>query len=436
MFLSQYLLPTQKEHPKDAAIISHKLMLRAGLIKQSGVGLYYWLPLGLKVLKKIENIIRNEMNNIGALEVTVPLIQPISLWKQSGRYGVESELSSEMLVIDDRSGTKFTFAPTAEEAICDLLKNCIQSYNDLPKNIYQIGLKFRDEIRPRFGVMRAREFYMKDAYTFDIDEPSARANYDKVFAAYIKIFKMIGLNAIPVKADTGDMGGDLSHEFHILADTGESTIFYEDGLEEYLSSNEVNIENYNKFYANEENKHDEVNCAVPSNKLMRKKGIEVGHIFYLGDKYSKSMDITLQDQNGKIFHPKMGCYGIGLSRLVAAAIEASNDEKGIIWQQEISPFDMIIVNLKIQDETCVSIAQDLYDVLRANGKDVLYDDTNASMGVKLARAELVGIPWIIIVGPKFAQNNMVEVKQRSSGEVHCLTVESAKSMFIQSNTLD
>ena len=429
MYLSQFFIPVQKDDPKDAVVTSHKLMLKAGMIRQLGVGLYSWLPLGLKVLRNVEQVIRNQMNNAGAVEMLIPSIQPIDLWKKSGRFGAKGELMSEMLIINDRSGSQLTFAPTAEEALADIVKNNIQSYAAFPKNLYQISWKFRDEIRPRFGVMRAREFLMKDAYSFDIDEPSALIAYEKMFIAYLKAFKMMGLNAIPVKADTGDMGGDLSHEFHILASNGESSIFYQEGLEDYLNSNDINIENYSKFYANEQDKHFEAECKIPPHELLNKRGIEVGHIFYLGDRYTKSMGVNVQDKNGKLIHPLMGCYGIGISRLVAAIIEASHDEKGIIWPEVVSPFDIMLINLKTDNDECNSISLDLYDILRANKKDVLYDDTNLSAGNKFAHSELIGLPWIIVVGPKLAAQNMVEVKQRKTGETHQLSTEAVKAMF-------
>jgi prolyl-tRNA synthetase len=429
MYLSQYFLPISKDDPKDAAIISHKLLLKAGMVRQLAAGLYNWLPLGYKVLRRVEQVIREEMNNAGAIEILMPTMQPVDLWKKSGRYGAEGDLSSEMLILTDRNGNELTYAPTAEEVITDLLKNTVQSYKDLPKNLYQISWKFRDEIRPRFGLMRAREFLMKDAYSFDVDETSALISYEKMFIAYLKAFKRMGLRAVPVKADTGSMGGDLSHEFHVLAENGESTIFFEQGLEEYLESMDINLANFNKFYANEKEKHIPENCTVDKSKLFVKKGIEVGHIFYLGDKYSKALGMNLQNGEGKLFNPKMGCYGIGVSRLVAAIIEASHDDKGIIWPESISPFDIAIINLKPGHEQCDDIAFDLYDALRLVGKDVIIDDTSNSAGSKFATMELIGIPWSIIVGPKFASEDKVEVVHRKTGERHELSVEAVKAMF-------
>ncbi len=430
MYLTQYFLPLLKDDPKDAVVASHRLMLRAGMIRQLASGLYNWLPLGHKVLKKVEQVIREEMNNAGALEILMPSMQPVDLWKKSGRYGAEGDLSSEMLILTDRNGNELTYCPTAEEVVADLFKSTVQSYKDLPKNLYQISWKFRDEIRPRFGIMRAREFLMKDAYSFDIDEAAALVSYEKMFIAYLKVFKRLGLRAMPVKADTGSMGGDLSHEFHVLAENGESTIFFEEDAERYLDSAEVDIEGFNKFYANEKEKHDPKSCPIPASKLLTKKGIEVGHIFYLGDKYSKSMGINLQDKEGKLFNPKMGCYGIGASRLVAAIIEASNDEKGIIWPVSVSPFDAAIVNLRPGNSICDDMAADLYDAMRSHEKDVLVDDTENSIGHKLSSMEIIGVPWIIIIGPKLAAENMVEVIKRQTGERRELSIEAAKSLLV------
>lgn len=432
MYLSQYYLPTLKEAPKEASVASHILLLRAGMIRQITSGIYSWLPLGLKVLKKVEAIIRAEMNNTGANEVLLPTIQPVDLWEKSGRFGAEGDLSTEMLVFHDRHKNKLTFAPTAEEVITTVAASGIKSYRDLPKNLYQISWKFRDEIRPRFGLMRCREFLMKDAYSFDIDEKSALLAYEKMFIAYLKAFKRMGLKAIPVKADTGSMGGDYSHEFHILANTGESTIYYEDGLEEFLASSDVLMEDFSKYYANEKEKHDPEHCPISEDKLLTKKGIEVGHIFYLGDKYTKAMDMQIQDQTGQLIYPKMGCYGIGVSRLVAAIIEANHDDKGIVWPASISPFEAIILSLKPEDETCASTVSDLYDALCALGKEVLVDDTSDSIGVKFNRAELIGTPWIIAIGPKSLATGVAEVKQRATGEKHELSIEAIKVMFTKS----
>lgn len=429
MLLSQFFLPTIKEDPKEASVASHKFLLRSGMIRQVTAGIYNWLPLGLSVLKKVENIVREEMNNAGAVEILMPCIQPIDLWRKSGRFGAEGDLSAEMLKIKDRHENDLTFAPTAEEVIADLFKNSVQSYKELPKNLYQISWKFRDEIRPRFGLMRGREFLMKDAYSFDIDEASAIATYEKMLVAYAKAYRRMGLVAIPVAADTGSIGGKYSHEFHVMADTGESTIFFEKGLIDYLNSDEISLEGFQKFYANEKDKHDPKNLNVPESDIDSRKGIEVGHIFYLGDKYSKSMEVQIQDRDGRLFYPQMGCYGIGVSRLVAALIEANHDEQGIIWPESVAPFKVGILNLRVGDEACDSAANEVYDLLRAHNIDVLMDDTDASIGQKFSRMDLIGLPWCLSIGPKGLKEGKVELKYRRTGEKHELSLEAAKNML-------
>jgi prolyl-tRNA synthetase len=430
MLLSQYFLPLIKEDPKEASIVSHKLMLRAGMMRQLTSGIYNWLPLGLKVLNKVSDIVRAEMNNVSGVEMLMPCIQPIDLWEKSGRYGTGDDLSTEMLQIKDRHGNLLTFSPTAEEVIADLFNNSIQSYKDLPKTLYQIQWKFRDEIRPRFGVMRAREFLMKDAYSFHMSQECALNTYRDMLIAYSKSYARMGLKAIPVKADTGSMGGDYSHEFHVLADTGESQVYYENGVLEYLEQGNVTLEGFAKFYAADESKHDPKNCPVASDKLNSRRGIEVGHIFYLGDKYSKALNVTVQDKNGQLKHPDMGCYGIGISRLVAAIIEANHDEKGIIWPEHVAPFKVGIINLRKGDEACDNMAQDLYDALRANSIEVLYDDTEDSAGNKFARMDLIGLPWVVTIGPRGAKENKAELKQRKSSEKHEITLEAIKQMLL------
>lgn len=429
MLLSNYFLPVLKEDPKEAAIVSHKLMLRAGLIRQLSAGIYNWLPLGLKVLNKIADIMRAELNNIGAIEILMPCIQPIELWKKSGRYGAGDDLSTEMLKIEDRHGNQLTFAPTAEEVIAELFNNNVQSYRELPKSLYQIQWKFRDEIRPRFGVMRAREFLMKDAYSFHMDKESALTTYKDMLVAYTKAYARMGLVAIPVKADTGSMGGDHSHEFHILAETGESQIFYEDSVLEYLTSKDITLEGFSQFYANEESKHDPASCPIPLDKINVKRGIEVGHIFYLGDKYSKSMGVSIQDKDGTFKHPDMGCYGVGISRLIAAIIEANHDDNGIIWPENVAPFQVGIINLKPEDEACNNMALDLYDALRAHDIEVLNDDTEDSAGNKFARMDLIGLPWTVVIGPRSAKEGMAELKHRKTQEKHELSLEAIKQML-------
>lgn len=429
MYLSKYFLPIIKEEPKEASIASHRLMLRAGMIRQLTSGIYSWLPMGLTVLRKIEQIIREEMNNAGAVEILMPCIQPVDIWRKSGRYGTDDDLSQQMLKIKDRNDTDLTFAPTSEEVVCEIFKNNVQSYKDLPKNLYQVQWKFRDEIRPRFGIMRGREFLMKDSYSFDMTKEGALATYREMLLAYLKSFSRMGLTAVPVVASTGSIGGSYSHEFHILAETGESKIYYESDLISYLGEGDISLDGIQKFYANEEEKHDSQNCKVPEDKLHERRGIEVGHIFYLGDKYSKLMDVKVQDKDGQLKYPEMGCYGIGVSRLIGAIIEANHDEHGIIWPAAVSPFDVGIINLKPGDEDCDNLATELYNLLRAANKEVLVDDCEDSIGAKFSKMDLIGLPWQVIVGPRGAKEQKVEVKMRRTQEKHELSVAAAIKML-------
>lgn len=428
MFLSKYILPILKDDPRDAVVASHKLMLRAGLIRQVGSGLYSWLPFGFRVMQKIEDIIRQEMSRAGAIEVSLPCMQPLDLWKKSGRHGAEGDMSAEMLIIKDRAGNDLTFAPSAEEVVVDLLMKSVQSYKDLPKNVYQITTKFRDEIRPRFGVMRAREFSMKDGYSFDIDEVSAGKSYESMFIAYLRIYARLGLNVIPVKADTGSIGGDLSHEFHVPAKSGESIIFYDPAIVEYLGSEELDVQVVQSFYAASEEKHSPENAPV---QFSSSKGIEVGHIFYLGDKYSKSLEMKVQDADGLLVHPQMGCYGIGVSRLVAAIIEAHHDEKGIIWPASIAPFDVMVLNLRPGDTSCDFACADMYEFCRNNGKDVLLDDTSVGIREKFVRSELIGIPIVIAIGPKGIALGRAELRLRRDGSVNEMDISSIKENLLE-----
>lgn len=430
MQLSKYFLPLLKEDPKEASIASHRYMLRAGMIRQLTAGIYNWLPLGLKVLKKVETIIREEMDRAGAIEILMPCIQPVELWKRSGRYGTGDDLSTQMLRIKDRNDNDLTFTPTAEEVITELFGNNIQSYKDLPKTLYQIAWKFRDEIRPRFGVMRGREFLMKDAYSFHLNEESAIATYKNMIVAYLRAYSRMGLTAIPVAASTGSMGGNYSHEFHILAETGESKIFYEEEALSYLANNEFTLEGFAKYYANEEEKYDPQRCPVPESKLITKRGIEVGHVFFLGNKYTKTLNIAVQNHEGKLVHPEMGCYGIGVSRLVGAIIEANHDEHGIIWPETITPFHAGIINLKPGDEKCIQASQELYNKLQNAGKDILYDDTHDSAGVKFSRMDLIGLPYIIAIGPKGIKENKAELKIRRTNEKHGISTESVLNKIL------
>jgi prolyl-tRNA synthetase len=413
MKLSSYFLPTLKENPIDATVVSHQLMVRAGMIRQTASGIYSWLPLGLKVLRKAEAIVRREMDKSGALEILMPTIQPAELWQESGRYDAYGK---EMLRIKDRHDRDILYGPTHEEVVTDIFRKNVTSYKDLPKNLYQIHWKFRDEIRPRFGLMRGREFLMKDSYSFDLDEENAKKTYNLMYETYFKIFRAMGLKPMALRADTGAIGGDLSHEFHILADTGESAIYYDSRIDELLESENFNIAELQKLYAMADELHDVTKCAVPADQLKSRRGIEVGHIFNFGLKYSKAMEASVMDVNGKKLYPNMGSYGIGVSRVVAAAIEANHDEKGIIWTKELAPFDQILINVKPGDEACDKLCNEIYQDAQKRGIDMLYDDAKTSLGQKFAIADLIGIPTQIIAGPKSAAEGKVEVKDRKTGE--------------------
>ena len=426
MRLSNYFLPTLKENPIDAKIVSHQLMIRAGMIRQTSLGIYSWLPLGLKVLNKISNIIRDEIDKSGCLEVLMPTIQPADLWLESGRY---NDYGKEMLKIKDRHERDLLYGPTNEEVVTDIFRKNVSSYKDLPKNFYQIGWKFRDEIRPRFGVMRAREFLMKDGYSFDVDFDSAKKSYDLMYATYFKIFKRMGLDAMAVKADTGAIGGDLSHEFHILADTGESEVFYDKKFDELRKADIVDIAAMQKLYTAADEMHDPKNCSIDASQIASRRGIEIGHIFYFGDKYSKAMKATITNNEGKEIFPQMGSYGIGVSRLVAAIIESSFDERGIVWNKAVAPFQVALINLKNGDELCDKICEDLYQKLQAKNVEVLYDDTKNGAGQKFANMDLIGIPTQIIIGPKNAVNNLVELKDRKTGEKQEVAIDLVMANF-------
>ena len=436
MRLSQYFLPLLKETPKEAQIASHRLMLRAGMIQQSSAGIYSWLPLGKKVLDKIADIVREEQNRAGALEIMMPTIQPAELWQESGRY---DDYGAEMLRIKDRHDRDMLYGPTNEEQVTDIFRAHVRSYKALPLNLYHIQWKFRDEVRPRFGIMRGREFLMKDAYSFDSDAAGARAAYNRMFVSYLKTFARMGLTAIPMEADTGPIGGDMSHEFIILAETGESGVyFHKDWLDADLVT-QVNydedlqpvVDRFTSLYARADEKHDPETCPVAADELMSLRGIEVGHIFYFGEKYSTAMgaSVTAPDGTNKPVH--MGSYGIGVSRLVGGIIEASHDDRGIIWPRAVAPFEVAVVNLKAGDETCDSCAEDLYAKLQAAGADPLYDDRDDRPGAKLAAIDLIGIPWQIVVGPRGMANGVVEVKNRRTGEAVEVSPDSALSMVMQ-----
>jgi prolyl-tRNA synthetase len=434
MRLSRGFIPTLKETPAEAQIASHRLMLRAGLVRQTSAGIYAWLPLGLRVLRNIERIVREEQDAAGAQEVLMPTIQPAELWKESGRY---EDYGKEMLRIRDRHDRDMLYGPTNEEMITDLFRQSIRSYREMPQLLYHIQWKFRDEVRPRFGVMRGREFLMKDAYSFDMDHAGAVLSYRKMMLAYMRTFQRMGLKAIPMEADTGPIGGDLSHEFIILAPTGESQVYYDAAFEEidYLSAGAggfshdsgADLERFFRemttHYAATDEKHDAAKWeAVAALRRREGRGIEVGHIFYFGTKYTKSMGATVAGPDGTPVHPEMGSYGIGVSRLVGAVIEASHDDAGIIWPDSLAPFRAAILNLKRGDPACDAMCESLYTRF---GGDALYDDREDRAGVKFADADLMGHPWQIVVGPRGAAAGKVELKRRATGERLELAVEDA-----------
>jgi len=417
--LSRYFLPVLKETPGDAQVVSHQLMLRAGMVRQTAAGIYAWLPIGLRVLRKIETIVREEQDRAGAIEVLMPTIQSAELWKQSGRYDA---YGPEMLRITDRHDREMLFSPTAEELFTTIFQNGAKSYRDLPKNIYQIQWKFRDEVRPRFGVLRGREFLMKDAYSFDVDFAGARHSYNRMFIAYMRTFRRMGLHAIPMRADTGPIGGDLSHEFIVLAPTGESDVFYHENWEKGHDTAHVDaddaagleafIDGLNADYAATDEKRDAGLEAAAGASLKQSRGIEVGQVFYFGDKYTSAMGVTVQGPDGVAITPLMGSYGIGVSRLVGAIIEACHDKDGIIWPEAVAPFKVALINLRADDVACAATADDLYTRLESAGVEVLYDDRDERGGAKFATADLIGVPWQLVVGPKGLANGVVELKRR------------------------
>lgn len=428
MRLSKYFLPTLKENPIDATVVSHQLLVRSGMIRQTASGIYSWLPLGLKVLRKVEKIIKEEMDRAGALEVLMPTIQPAELWIESGRY---EAYGKEMLRIKDRHDRDILYGPTHEEVITDLFRKNITSYKDLPKNLYQIHWKFRDEIRPRFGLMRGREFLMKDSYSFDLNEEDARKTYDLMYETYFKIFRKMGLKPIALRADTGAIGGDLSHEFHILADVGESAIFYDKKFDELSEEQEIDIAQTQQIYAMADDLHIPEKCPIPADHLVSKRGIEVGQVFNFGLKYSKAMEASLMGAGGEKIYPNMGSYGIGVSRVVAAAIEANHDENGIIWPAQISPFDVILINIRVGDEACDKACEELYFKLQNKGVEVLYDDTKNSLGQKFSVADLIGVPTQIIIGPKSLALGKVEIKNRKTGEKSEVSLDEVLLKFLK-----
>jgi len=424
MRISRYFLPVLRETPKEAEIISHQLMLRTGMVRQASAGIYSWLPLGLRVLKKIEQIVREEQNRSGAIELLMPTIQSADLWRESGRY---EAYGKEMLRIEDRHKREMLYGPTNEEMITDIFRAYVRSYKDLPLNLYHIQWKFRDEVRPRFGLMRGREFLMKDAYSFDLDHAGARHAYNKMFVAYLRTFARMGLKSIPMRAESGPIGGDMSHEFIILASTGESEVFcHKDYLDFAVPGSEVMfdsvgelqaiVDKWTSLYAATSEKHNEVEFAnIPPDKRVSARGIEVGHIFYFGTKYSQPMRAFVTGPDGADHPVHMGSYGIGPSRLVAAIIEAFHDEAGIKWPEPVAPFKVAILNLKQGGADTDAACEALYRDLAGKGIDVLYDDRDQRPGAKFATADLIGVPWQVLVGPKGLADGKVEVKNRSDG---------------------
>ncbi|MGP8231062.1 MAG: proline--tRNA ligase [Methylovirgula sp.] len=437
MRLSRYFLPILRENPKEAEIVSHRLMLRAGMVRQEAAGIYAWLPLGFRVLQKVTQIVREEMDRAGAIELLMPTLQLADLWRETGRYDA---YGPEMLRIKDRHERELLYGPTNEDMITEIFRSYVRSYRDLPKNLYHIQWKFRDEQRPRFGVMRGREFLMKDAYSFDIDEAAARRSYQRMFVTYLRIFARMGLKAIPMRAETGPIGGDQSHEFIILADTGESGVYINsDVLDlpippadiDYDSNLEPIIDQWTALYAATDDVHDAERFAreTPPEKQLHRRGIEVGQVFYFGDKYSKPMKALITGPDG-VERPVLGgSYGVGVSRLVGALIEAWHDEAGIIWPESVAPFRVGIANLKVGDAATDAASEKLYNALQKAGIDVLYDDTDERPGAKFARLDLIGLPYQIIIGPKGLAEGQVEVKTRSTGARENLSLDAAVGRF-------
>jgi len=427
MKFSSFFIPTLKNIPAEAEIISHQLMIRAGMIKQASAGIYSWLPLGLKVLKKIEHIVRDEQNKAGAIEVLMPTIQSADLWIKSGRY---EDYGKEMLRIQDRSGREMLYGPTNEELITDIFQSYITSYKDLPKNLYHIQWKFRDEVRPRFGVMRGREFLMKDNYSFDLTEEDSKISYNKMFTAYIKTFLRMGLTPISLRAETGSIGGNLSHEFQILAKTGESTLYYDKDLEK-IDPETINPDKLQSYYAAVDGLHDEKNCPISKEQLKISKGIEVGHIFYFGTKYSEKLSAFVQNNKGKKTAVHMGSYGIGISRLVGAIIEAFHDDKGIKWPISVAPFHVSLINLMIDDKACAKMSNIMYEKISNSKLDVLYDDRDCSIGKKLSDNDLIGIPYQVIIGKRDLKDNIVQLKNRLNNETKKISPEEALNFLLE-----
>src|ERR1700729_337448 len=424
MRLSQYFLPLIRENPSEAQIVSHRLMLRAGMIRQSSAGIYSWLPLGLRVLRKVEQIVREEQDRTGAQEILMPTIQSAELWRESGRY---DDYGKEMLRIRDRHEREMLYGPTNEEMITEIFRAYVRSYKDLPLNLYHLQLKFRDEVRPRFGTMRSREFLMKDAYSFDLDFAGARHAYNRMFVAYLRTFARMGLRAIPMVADTGPIGGNLSHEFIILASTGESEVYCHKNYLDFpvpdaninfddVAALQTTVDKWTSLYAATSEKHDAAAFGqIPADKQVSARGIEVGHIFYFGTKYSEPMKAVVSGPDGVERPVHMGSYGIGPSRLVAAISEASHDDAGIIWPETVAPFKAVILNLKQGSSDPDAACEALYAELSATGIETLYHDLDERPGSKFAAADLIGVPWQVLVGPRGLAEGKVEVKRRADG---------------------
>jgi prolyl-tRNA synthetase len=433
MRLSEYFLAVLRDNPSEAQIVSHRLMLRAGVIRQSSAGIYSWLPLGLRVLKKVEQIVREEQDRAGAQEILMPTIQPAELWRESGRY---DDYGKEMLRIRDRHDREMLYGPTNEEQVTEIVRASLKSYRDFPKILYHIQWKFRDEVRPRFGVMRGREFLMKDAYSFDLDASGARHSYNRMFVAYLRTFDRMGLKAIPMRAETGPIGGDLSHEFIILADTGESAVHvHSEFLEMTWTESEIDYDNreylqtvvdrFTALYAATDDVHDPQAAAKYGDKIVSRRGIEVGQVFYFGDKYSRPMGALVTGPDGEPVALEMGSYGVGVSRLVGALIEANHDDAGIIWPPPVAPFRVGLINLRPADARCRAAADDLYGKLLAAEVEVLYDDRDESPGAKFATMDLIGLPDQLVIGPRGLAAGTVEIKHRRSGERRDVSVEAA-----------
>jgi prolyl-tRNA synthetase len=440
MRLSRYFLPVLKETPAEAQIVSHRCMLRAGMIKQQSAGIYSWLPLGFKVLRKLENIVHEEQMRAGHIPMLMPTLQSADLWRESGRY---DDYGEEMLRITDRQGRDMLYGPTNEEMITDIFRAHVGSYKDLPLTLYHIQWKFRDEIRPRFGVMRGREFYMKDGYNFDLTKEDALHAYNRHLVSYLRTYERMGLQAIPMRADSGPIGGDDTHEFLVLAETGESEVFYDSAVTDIsLGARDIDYDNHDQcraimqeftaLYARTDETHDEaVFNQIPEARRRVARGIEVGQIFYFGTKYSEPMGATVQGPDGKPVPVHMGSHGIGVSRLIGAIIEASHDERGIIWPEGVTPFHAGIVNLKQGDSAADAACDSLYAALVAQGLEPLYDDRKERAGGKFATMDLIGLPWRVTIGPRGLEKGVVELTCRRTGESEEMSPQAAVDRLVQ-----